>query len=86
MLVNEPILISDGVNSHIRYNFFYPRWAYDSFRDQLKVRAEAEGWNYLDAWNILPLSEFTNSAIHLMPAGEIVLAQTILAALQPSCP
>ncbi|RJP49337.1 MAG: hypothetical protein C4583_12720 [Anaerolineaceae bacterium] len=86
LLVNEPILISDGVNSHIRYNFFYPRWAYDSFRDRLKVRAEAEGWNYLDAWNIIPPSEFTNSAIHLTPAGENLLAQTILAALQPSCP
>ena len=86
LLVNEPILISDGVNNHIRYNFFYPRWAYDSFRDQLKVRAEAEGWNYLDAWNIVPSSEFTNSAIHLTPTGENLLAQTILAALKPSCP
>lgn len=86
LLVNEPIMISDGVNSHIRYNFFYPRWAYDSFRDQLKVRAEAEGWKTLDAWNIVPSSEFTNSAIHLTPAGENLLAQTILAALQPTCP
>lgn len=86
LLVNEPIMISRGRNSDIRYNFFYPRWAYDSYRGQLKVRADAEGWNYLDAWNIVPSSEFTNSAIHLTPAGETVLAQAILAALQPSCP
>ena len=86
LLVNEPIMISNGINSHIRYNFFYPRWAYDSYRDQLKVRAEAEGWNYLDVWNLLPPSEFTTSAIHLTPAGESILAQTILAALQPTCP
>lgn len=86
LLINEPILISDGLNSNIRYNFFYPRWAYDSYRDQLKVRAEADGWNYLDAWDILPSAEFTNSAIHLTPAGEAVLAQTILAALHPTCP
>ena len=86
LLINEPILISDGLNSHIRYNFFYPRWAYDDYRGQLAVRAEAEGWNYLDAWDILPPAEFTNSAIHLTPAGETVLAQTILAALHPNCP
>ncbi len=86
LLVNEPILISDGLNSHIRYNFFYPRWAYDDFRTQLAALAESNHWNYLDAWNILPPSEFTNSAIHLTPAGESVLAQTILAALQPDCP
>jgi hypothetical protein len=86
LLVNEPIMISSGVNSNIRYNFFYPRWAYDSYRDQLKVRAEAEGWNYLDVWNLLPQSEFTNSAIHLTPAGETILARTILTAFQPACP
>jgi hypothetical protein len=86
LLINEPILISTGQNSNIRYNFFYPRWAYDSYRDQLKVRAEAGGWNYIDAWELLPPAEFTNSAIHLTPAGEAVLAQTILAALHPNCP
>lgn len=86
LLVNEPMMISTGVNSHIRYNFFYPRWAYDSYRQQLAARAQSEGWNYLDAWNIVPAGEFTNSAIHLTPAGETILAQAILAALQPDCP
>ena len=86
LLINEPILISRGQNSHIRYNFFYPRWAYDDYRGQLAVRAEAGGWNYLDAWDLLPPAEFTNSAIHLTPAGESLLAQAILAALHPNCP
>lgn len=86
LLINEPILISAGENSKIRYNFFYPRWAYDSYRDQLKVRAEAGGWKILDAWNLIPPAEFTNSAIHLTPAGEAILAQTILTALHPNCP
>jgi len=86
LLVNEPIMISGGVNSDIRYNFFYPRWAYDAYRTQLAARAEANGWNYLDVWNLLPQSEFTNSAIHLTPAGETILAQNILNALQPTCP
>ena len=35
LLVNEPILISNGANSDIRYNFFYPRWAYDEYRSML---------------------------------------------------
>jgi hypothetical protein len=26
ILVNEPMFVSQGKNSHIRYNFFYPRW------------------------------------------------------------
>jgi hypothetical protein len=86
LLINEPILISTGQNSHIRYNFFYPRWAYDSYRNQLHDRAQVGGWNYLDVWDLLPPAEFTNSAIHLTSAGETILAQTILAALDPACP
>ncbi len=35
LLVNEPMLISNGVNSDLRYNFFYPRWAYDEYRQTL---------------------------------------------------
>jgi hypothetical protein len=86
LLVNEPMLISAGANSQARYNFFYPRWAYDAYRGQLAARASAAGWHYLDAWNLLPDSQFTNSAIHLTPGGEASLAQTILGALAPSCP
>lgn len=85
LLINEPILISDGLNSQIRYNFFYPRWAYDAYRTQLSARASAGGWRYLDAWDILPPTEFTNSAIHITPAGETILARAILAVLQPEC-
>ncbi len=86
LLINEPILISTGKNSHIRYNFYYPRWAYDAYRNQLHERAQAGGWNYLDVWDLLPPGGFTNSAIHLTPAGETILAETILAALHPDCP
>ena len=85
LLVNEPILISTGQNSHIRYNFFYPRWAYDAYRIQLGDLAQTGDWDYLDLWDLLPPAEFTNSAIHLTPAGEMILAQTILAALHPDC-
>ena len=85
MLVNEPMLISDGSNSNIRYNFFYPRWAYDAYRQQLSEHAAGRNWNYLDLWNLVPAREFTNSAIHLTPAGERLLADKILEAIQAEC-
>jgi hypothetical protein len=85
MLVNEPMLISDGLNSDIRYNFFYPRWAYDEYRHQLAEHAAERNWRYLDLWDLVPASEFTNSAIHLTPAGETLLAKTIAEAIQTEC-
>lgn len=77
LLVNEPMLISTGANSEIRYNFFYPRWAYDQYQKMLYERSRQEGWSYLDLWDLLPEGEFTNSAIHLTPAGTARLAQQI---------
>lgn len=77
LIVNEPMLVSDGKNSDVRYNFFYPRWAYDQYRQQMSRRAQTAQWTYLDAWNIVPASEFTNSAIHLTPQGEAILAARV---------
>jgi len=87
ILVNEPMLISVGENSDLRYNFLYPRWVYDQWREMMSVRAEVGGWNYLDLWNIVPANEFTNSAIHLTPAGESLLTGRVeQTTLQQSCP
>jgi hypothetical protein len=77
MLVNEPILISSGRNSDLHYNFFYPRWAYDQWRSMMTNEATEHGWNYLDAWNLVPADQFTNSAIHLTPEGEALLSGRI---------
>lgn len=77
VLVNEPMLISGGQNSDIRYNFFYPRWAYDQYRQELTARAAKNNWNLLDVWNLVPAGEFTNSAIHLTPLGETLLAREV---------
>jgi hypothetical protein len=85
MLVNEPILVSQGANSDIRYNFFYPRWAYDQYRQLLAARAAERGWHYLDLWDLLPAQEFTNSAIHITPSGEALLAGRIAAGLEAGC-
>jgi len=85
LLVNEPILISNGQNSDIRYDFYYPRWAYDEYRILLSDHASAEDWNYVDLWNLVPMDEFTNSAVHLTPHGESLLANEVAVAIQLHC-
>jgi lysophospholipase L1-like esterase len=87
LLFNEPMLVSSGKNSDVRYNYFYPRWAYDQYRQQLSEVAKSGGWWYLDLWDLVPAGQFTNSAIHLTPAGESLLADRIAAQiLDHPCP
>lgn len=85
ILVNEPMLISAGTNSDIRYNFFYPRWAYDQYREMMFAISEQNGWNYIDLWDAVPADEFTNSAIHLTSAGEKLLAENIAPYIIEAC-
>lgn len=85
LLVNEPTLISNGANSDIRYNFFYPRWAYDAYRKILLERSAEHGWNYFDFWDLAPMQEFTNSGVHLTPKGEAMLTNKIAEAIQATC-
>jgi hypothetical protein len=87
ILFNEPMLISTGKNSDLRYNFLYPRWAYDQWRTIMAEQAAADHWTYLDLWDLVPASQFTNSAIHLTPSGESLLAgQVEQIVLQRVCP
>lgn len=85
MLVNEPMLISSGINSGIRYNFFYPRWAYDAYREMMFDVTAQNGWKYVDLWDAAPANEFTNSAIHLTPAGEKLLAERLAPYILEMC-
>jgi hypothetical protein len=85
LLVNEPILISNGLNSDIRYNFFYPRWAYDEYRTILAGLSRERGWQYFDFWDLVPVKEFTNSGVHLTPRGEALLTNKVAQAIQSSC-
>lgn len=77
VLVNEPILVSNGQNSETRYNFYYPRWAYDTYRTELTERANNRGWKLFDSWDSIAMDQFTNSAIHLTPQGEVILAELV---------
>jgi hypothetical protein len=67
LLVNEPIFISDGLNSDIRYNEYYPRWAYDEYRESLRARTQSNGWRYLDLWDRVPAEAFTDTPFHYRP-------------------
>jgi hypothetical protein len=77
LLVNEPMFISGGENSDLRYNFFYPRWAYDDYRQIMQTQALEQGWNYLDLWDAVENTEFTNSAVHLTAEGTRQFAQRL---------
>lgn len=77
-IINEPIFRSGGLNSDVRYNFFYPRWAYDRYRQMLADVCRANGWTCLDLWDAIPPSEFTDSAVHLTPRGSAMLAERLM--------
>jgi hypothetical protein len=82
LLINEPTFISDGQNSDIRYNFFFPRWTYDEYRRLLAERAARSNWPLLDLWDILPGADcYTDSAVHLTPECSAQLGQRVGAAI-----
>jgi len=70
VFINEPIFISDGVNSDLRYNFYYPRWAYDNYRALM----DGLGWRYVDLWNAVPRENFTDSSLHITAEATCELA------------
>jgi hypothetical protein len=82
LVVNEPILISRGKNSDLRYDFYYPRWAYDQYLEEIEPYARGQAIETLNAWDLVPPEEFTNSAIHIDRAGEETLAAAIAPRLQ----
>jgi hypothetical protein len=77
LLINEPIFVSSGLNSDLRYNYFYPRWVYDQYRVLLRDLTSANSWSYRDLWDSIPPTEFTDSPVHLTPAGSQMLAAHI---------
>ncbi|MCD4685515.1 MAG: hypothetical protein K8S97_06230 [Anaerolineae bacterium] len=78
LFINEPMLLSDGANSNLRYNAFYPRWAYDDFRRALHEKSGHEGWQLLDLWDVLPDATcYTDSAVHLTPACSAQFAEQV---------
>ncbi len=81
LVINEPMFISQGQNSQVRYNFYYPRWAYDDYRRLLSQQCAQNGWTCRDLWDAIPASEFTNSAVHLTASGNRQLAALVWQAI-----
>ena len=82
LVINEPIFISEGENSDIRYNFFYPQWLYDLYRGLLVEFRDAGLWPYLDLWDLVPDADcYTDSAVHLTPDCSARLAERVGAAI-----
>lgn len=77
LLINEPMFISSGQNSDLRYNSFYPRWAYDQYRALLNDKAVANNWHTLDLWDSIAPDEFTDTPVHLTPQGMAQFARTV---------
>jgi hypothetical protein len=76
------MFVSNGRNSHLHYNSFYPRWAYDAYRELLTETAQTNNWHYLDLWDAIPADEFTDSPVHLTPNGNALLAEKIMHIVQ----
>jgi hypothetical protein len=81
ILINEPILISNGKNSQIRYNYYYPRWAYDQYRSIMQKEIDELRIPFYDYYDLVPENMYTNSAIHLNKEGESILAHRIASIL-----
>lgn len=81
LVINEPIFASSGANSELRYNSFYPRWAYDGYRSLLAAEAAAQGWHYADLWQAAANDQFTNTPIHLTPQGTLQFTYELLETL-----
>lgn len=77
LVVNEPIFIATGQNGDIRYDTYYPRWAYDQYRSILGNYVLQNQINYVDLWNAIPGSGFTSSPLHLSAPAENLLARDL---------
>jgi hypothetical protein len=79
IVINQPNFISDGENSDVRYNSFYPRWAYDDYRTLVVDLANESGFTYLDWWDVLPSDAFTDSPVHVTPAASAIVSERLVA-------
>lgn len=77
LMINEPIFIANGRNSDVLYNFWYPKWAYDHYRDLLAQTAQSEHWNYVDLWDRIAPDDFTDSPVHMNPHGSQQMSQLV---------
>ncbi len=78
VLVNEPIYRNE--THPLRYNTYYPRWAYDGYRTAFEAVAQREGWRYFDLWDAAPPDQFTDTDFHLTAAANCAYAERMIRA------
>lgn len=86
ILINQPMFVSDGANSDKRYNFYYPRWAYDSYHTLITDLAAEKGWLYADYWDAIPNDAYTDSSFHATPEATCDFALLLGAEIQKYAP
>lgn len=74
VLVNEPIFVANGENHLVRYNGFYPRWAYDEYRQFMLEWTVDRDHPWLDYWDVIPPEDFADQYFHRRASGEQRLA------------
>jgi hypothetical protein len=82
VLVNEPIFIAEGRNHLLRYNAFYPRWAYDAYRQFMVKWTEKEVQPFLDYWDALPPTGFSDQNFHRNSFGEERFSELLAPAIK----
>ncbi|KAB2905055.1 MAG: hypothetical protein F9K27_06070 [Anaerolineae bacterium] len=86
LIVNQPMFVSSGVNSDKRYNFYYPRWAYDMYHTMIAELASENGWQYADYWDAIPNEAYTDSSFHATPEATCDFALLLGGEIQRSAP
>jgi hypothetical protein len=82
VLINQPIFIATGENSHLHYNSHYPRWVYDRYRVELSELVRTNGWDYADLWDAAPQDVFTDSPVHLNAEGSAQISDQLIKIIQ----
>lgn len=78
VLINEPIYRKE--DDPLRYNSYYPRWAYAGYRQVFSQLAAAEQWDYLDLWDAVPTDQFTDTDFHLTAEASCAYAERMITA------
>jgi hypothetical protein len=82
VLVNEPIYVVDNEAQLARYNEFYPRWAFDEYRQFMFEWTEKQDAQWLDYWNAIAPENFSDQTFHRNPAGEKRFAELLAPEIQ----
>lgn len=69
LVVNEPILTLNGINTSKRYNKYFPHWAYDQGTAMIEARAIKLGMRFANLWNAVPAEQFTDTEVHYTAAA-----------------